>query len=46
LLVTDPSGLFSSPQVEHDNEQLAGQIRPDAQVDTLQTILDHVHAWS
>jgi len=46
VLVTDPSGTFSDPQVVHDNAQLAGQVQPDAVVGNLESILEQIHAWS
>lgn len=46
VLVTDPSGAFSSAQVVHDNEALAGQITPDAVISSLDELPAQIQAWS
>ena len=34
------------PQVTHDNEQLAGQVEPDATLDDLRSLPDLIRAWA
>lgn len=46
VLISDPGGSFSSAQVLHDNEALAGQIQPDATIRSLDELPAHIHAWS
>lgn len=36
----------TSPQVAHDNQTLAGQVRPDARVDDLAALMAHIEAWA
>jgi FMN phosphatase YigB (HAD superfamily) len=36
----------TTPQVTHDNAQLAGQVRPDAEVDDLSQVPALIHAWA
>ncbi len=41
-----PGDIRSDPQVLHDNERLAAELRPDARIDTLLALLEQVRAWS
>lgn len=36
----------TSPQVAHDNELLAGQVRPDARLDDLAALAAQIEAWA